>query len=105
MGAYVLLLKELEDVEKVIYRFGPNEDSMGKIQLNKITGKFTEIEPIPDLDGVYTLPVFKVSLIVTCVLSSEITPTIPPIVRLPFSFVPISVPVFRQCLISATVPS
>lgn len=48
MGAYVLLLKELEDVEKVIYRFGPNEDSMGKIQLNKITGKFTEIEPIPD---------------------------------------------------------
>ena len=48
MGAYVLLLKELEDDDKVIYRFGPNENSMGKIQLNKITRKFTEIEPIPD---------------------------------------------------------
>ncbi|MFP3727657.1 hypothetical protein U8V72_20960 [Priestia filamentosa] len=49
MGAFVLLLKELEDEEKVLYKFGPNENSMGKIQLNKITRKFTEIEPISDL--------------------------------------------------------
>ncbi|MEH7356659.1 hypothetical protein V7150_24425 [Neobacillus drentensis] len=48
MAAFVLLLKEFEDEEKVIYRFGPNENSMGKIELNKITRKFTETEPIPD---------------------------------------------------------
>ncbi len=32
-----LLLKEYEDEEKVVYRFGPNEEQMGKIELNKKT--------------------------------------------------------------------
>lgn len=48
MAAFVLLLKDFEDEEKVIYRFGPCENSMGKIELNKITRKFTEIEPVSD---------------------------------------------------------
>ncbi|MEH7353858.1 hypothetical protein V7150_09790 [Neobacillus drentensis] len=48
MASFVLLLKEFENEERVIYRFGPNEDVMGKIELNKVTRKFTELEPIPD---------------------------------------------------------
>lgn len=48
MGAYVLLLKEYEEDAKVIYRFGPDEERMGIIQLDKGTGKFSEIEAIPD---------------------------------------------------------
>lgn len=48
MASYVLLLKDHEDDETVVYRFGPNEDIMGKIELNKITKKFTELESLPD---------------------------------------------------------
>ncbi|AIQ46212.1 MULTISPECIES: hypothetical protein [unclassified Paenibacillus] len=46
MGAFVLLLKDYEDESVVIYRFGPKEDIMGKIQLNKETRMFAELEPI-----------------------------------------------------------
>lgn len=46
MGAFVLLLKDYEDELVVIYRFGPKEDIMGKIQLNKETRMFAELEPI-----------------------------------------------------------
>ncbi|WP_256975210.1 MULTISPECIES: hypothetical protein [Paenibacillus] len=35
MASFVLLLKDYEDDEKVIYYFGPNEHVMGKIELNK----------------------------------------------------------------------
>ncbi|KRV46075.1 MULTISPECIES: hypothetical protein [Bacillus] len=48
MASYVLLLKEFESKDAVIYRFGPNENSMGKIELNKLTRKVSEIEAIPD---------------------------------------------------------
>ncbi|MCK6077397.1 hypothetical protein [Paenibacillus silvae] len=48
MASFVLLLKEMEDEEKVIYKFGPNEMVMGRIELNKITRKFVELDPIPD---------------------------------------------------------
>ncbi len=44
MASYVLLLKEFESKDVVIYRFGPNENSMGKIELNKLTRKVSEIE-------------------------------------------------------------
>lgn len=30
----------------MVYRFGPNENNMGKIELNKLTRKFTELEVI-----------------------------------------------------------
>lgn len=46
MGAFVLLLKDYEDESVVIYRYGPKEDIMGKIQLNKETRMFAELEPI-----------------------------------------------------------
>ncbi|WP_059050550.1 hypothetical protein [Paenibacillus senegalimassiliensis] len=48
MASYVLLLKEHEDDNTVVYRFGPNEDIMGKIELNKTTKKFSELESLPD---------------------------------------------------------
>jgi len=48
LAAYVLLLKEYEDEEKVIYSFGPNEVNMGKIELNKRTRMFSELEAISD---------------------------------------------------------
>ncbi|ASS91427.1 MULTISPECIES: hypothetical protein [Aeribacillus] len=48
MASYVLLLKEYEDDETVVYKFGPNEEIMGKIELNKITRKFSELESLPD---------------------------------------------------------
>jgi hypothetical protein len=48
MASYVLLLKEKDDEESVIYKFGPNELNMGKIMLNKKTMIFTEIEPVHD---------------------------------------------------------
>lgn len=47
MASFVLLLKEMEDEEKVIYKFGPNEFVMGRIELNKITRQFAELDPIP----------------------------------------------------------
>lgn len=47
MATYVLLLKEYEDNETVVYRFGPNENTMGTIELNKITRKFSELEAVP----------------------------------------------------------
>ncbi|QPQ30148.1 hypothetical protein [Lysinibacillus sp. JNUCC 51] len=48
MASYVLLLKEYEDNETVVYRFRPNENTMGKIELNKLTRKFSELEVISD---------------------------------------------------------
>ncbi|WP_342514046.1 hypothetical protein MKY34_04600 [Sporosarcina sp. FSL K6-1522] len=48
MASYILLLKEYEDNETVVYRFGPNENIMGKIELNKLTERFLELEVIPD---------------------------------------------------------
>lgn len=50
LASYVLLLKEYEDNEIVVYRFGPNENIMGKMGLNKVTKKFYEIELIPEQD-------------------------------------------------------
>ncbi|MGG1592422.1 hypothetical protein [Terribacillus saccharophilus] len=48
MASYVLLLKDYEDNDSVIYRFGPNEKVMGKIKLNKSTRQFSELEELPD---------------------------------------------------------
>ncbi|WP_162985574.1 hypothetical protein [Bacillus vallismortis] len=50
MATYVLLLKEFEDDETVVCKFGPNENTMSNIQLNKITRKFSKLEEIPDKD-------------------------------------------------------
>lgn len=46
MAVYVLLLKEYEDETKVIYKYGPNEGTTGKIGYDKKLNKLMEIEPI-----------------------------------------------------------
>ncbi|MRX72871.1 hypothetical protein GJU40_12045 [Bacillus lacus] len=48
MGGFVILLKDYENESKVVYRYGPKEHIMGKIELNKETKMFSEIEPIVD---------------------------------------------------------
>lgn len=53
MATYVLLLKELEDEEKVIYKFGPDKGKMGRIQLNKVTGEYLELEPVPNTETTF----------------------------------------------------
>lgn len=44
--SFVLLIKDLEDEERVIYRFGPDEQRMGRIELNKKEETIQEIEPV-----------------------------------------------------------
>lgn len=51
MASFVLLLKEHEDESVVIYKFGPNEQQMGRIELNKITNVFAELESVSDQKG------------------------------------------------------
>ena len=46
MAVYVLLLKEYEDEEKLIYKYGPNEEILGKIQYDKKLDKIIEIKSI-----------------------------------------------------------
>lgn len=46
MASFVLLLKDYEDEEKVVYHFGPNEQILGKIELNKKSETIREIEPV-----------------------------------------------------------
>ncbi|MGE5417102.1 MAG: hypothetical protein ACM3UZ_10260 [Acidobacteriota bacterium] len=53
MATYVLLIKDFEDDEKVVYRFGPDKERMGKIQLNKSDGEYLEIEPVPETDTTF----------------------------------------------------
>lgn len=51
MATYVLMLREYEDNEKVIFKFGPNESTMGKVAINKITKEYSEIEPVPGTEN------------------------------------------------------
>lgn len=46
MASFVLLLKDYEDEEKVIYHFGPNEQIMGNIELNKKNETIQEVTPV-----------------------------------------------------------
>ncbi|WP_074109579.1 hypothetical protein [Paenibacillus helianthi] len=47
MATYVLLVKEEENEEFVVYKFGPDKDRLGKLRLNKINGEPEEIEKVP----------------------------------------------------------
>lgn len=48
LASYVLLLKEYEDDETVVYKFGSNEEMMGKIELNKVTKKVLDLQSLPE---------------------------------------------------------
>ena len=47
MAFYIMILKQKEDLEKAIYSFGPNEEKLGCLQLNKIDGKIEEVRQVP----------------------------------------------------------
>ncbi|MCZ1265811.1 hypothetical protein P4H27_05265 [Paenibacillus taichungensis] len=47
MTTYVLLVKEEETRDFVVYKFGPDENSLGKIKLSKSDGECEEIEKVP----------------------------------------------------------
>lgn len=47
MATYVLLLKDIENDNSVVYKFGFHEEQLGKILLDKATGTVKEIEPLP----------------------------------------------------------
>ncbi len=38
MAVYIIMLKEYEDEERVVYNYGPSEEAMGKIEYDKKMG-------------------------------------------------------------------
>lgn len=48
MAAFVLMIKLEDNEEKVIYKFGPNEQHMGIIEFNKINREFNVRESVND---------------------------------------------------------
>jgi hypothetical protein len=48
---YILLLKLEEDAAQVTYRFGPDEQHLGALRLNKADGEVEQLEPVPGQDG------------------------------------------------------
>ncbi|AAK78118.1 hypothetical protein BJV85_000020 [Clostridium acetobutylicum] len=48
MASFLLLIKDFEDDARVVYKFGPNEKVMGKIELTKKTKMFNELESVQD---------------------------------------------------------
>ncbi len=47
MAFYVLILKKQEDDDKVVYRFGPDEQNLGILKLSKKDGEIEEIIQVP----------------------------------------------------------
>lgn len=50
MASYVILLKENESENEVVYKFGPYEQHLGKIKYDKITKMVSELIPVLDLN-------------------------------------------------------
>lgn len=48
MAVYVMMIKEMENDKKVVYKFGPNEKKLGKIEFDKETRKFEVAEKVND---------------------------------------------------------
>ncbi|OKP85336.1 hypothetical protein A3842_07280 [Paenibacillus sp. P3E] len=46
MAVFVIMLKEYEDEERVVYLYGPNEETMGKIEYDKKNGVINQLSPI-----------------------------------------------------------
>ncbi|OUL29565.1 hypothetical protein [Nostoc sp. 106C] len=47
MAFYVLILKDKEDDTGVTYCFGPNEDHLGSLWLDKSSGEVKELQETP----------------------------------------------------------
>ncbi|MCC5663429.1 hypothetical protein [Nostoc mirabile] len=48
MAFYVLILKEKEDEIGVTYRFGPHEDRLGSLWIDKFSGEVKELQETPE---------------------------------------------------------
>ena len=48
MAFYVLILKEKEDETGVTYRFGPHEDRLGSLWIDKFSGEVKELQETPE---------------------------------------------------------
>jgi len=46
MAVYIIMVKEYEDEERVVYNYGPSEDVMGKIEYDKKNEVINQISPI-----------------------------------------------------------
>ncbi|MCG3089815.1 hypothetical protein [Sporosarcina cyprini] len=46
MAVFVLMLKQFEDAERVIYQYGPNEDLMGRIEYDKKNRVINQVSQI-----------------------------------------------------------
>lgn len=46
MAVFVLMLKELEDEDRVVYLYGPNENSMWRIEYDKKNRVINQLSPI-----------------------------------------------------------
>ncbi|MEO0826903.1 MAG: hypothetical protein AAFY67_14760 [Cyanobacteria bacterium J06642_9] len=47
MAFYILIIKSAEDSSKAIYKFGPNEECLGSLSIDKVTGEVEQIDPVP----------------------------------------------------------
>lgn len=48
MACYVLIIKEEDQPDYVVYRFGPDEEVFGRLKFEKEKQTFTLLNPIPD---------------------------------------------------------
>ncbi|MDE6568333.1 MAG: hypothetical protein K2K70_11460 [Lachnospiraceae bacterium] len=48
MAVFVLMIKKEENEEKVVYKFGPNEEHMGIIEFDKVNRAFSIQKSVND---------------------------------------------------------
>lgn len=51
MATYVVIIKEHEDDNNIIIRYGPEESRLGKAVIEKLTRSYKEIEPVPGTES------------------------------------------------------
>ncbi|WP_413366916.1 hypothetical protein [Lysinibacillus sp. 3P01SB] len=50
MAVFVVMVKDFEDEDRVVYFYGPNENTMGRIEYDKKHGVINQISPIESND-------------------------------------------------------
>lgn len=46
MAVFVLMIKDFENEDRVVYFYGPNENAMGRIEYDKKMGVISQVAPI-----------------------------------------------------------
>jgi hypothetical protein len=55
MATYVLIQKNYEDDNIVVYEFGPDNENIEKVEFNKLTGEYRKIDTENALSNFYFL--------------------------------------------------